>query len=80
MIQVRLAVFVPGKGLLETRRGLIYGGRHGPAPMIEDEASDETILLETKTALRALRHHYRTNAIAGEQQLDDATRPRRGVE
>lgn len=84
LIQARVSVFVAGKGWLTSRRSLIYGGRHGEPPMIiGPESSDDIVLMEVKTMLRALRHAYRRetgiNAIAGEQTLDDATRPRRGI-
>jgi len=60
MVQVVMAVYVKGEGWLWTRRGMIYGGRHGEPPTIEkpEEALFDIVALEVKTGLRAMRHTY----------------------
>ncbi|HEX5016488.1 MAG TPA: hypothetical protein VFX15_02750 [Actinomycetes bacterium] len=57
MIQMTLATFVPGKGWLTTKRSMIYGGRHGEPPMIDDiEKAHEIMSHELRTGLRAMKH------------------------
>ena len=57
MVQMTLAVFVPNRGWLTTKRSVIYGGRHGPPPMIDDDAEEiENIMRhELRSGLRAMK-------------------------
>lgn len=51
MLQIQMAVFIPGKGWLHTRRGIVT---HGIIPPWDNE---EAALLEVKNGLTAMRRH-----------------------
>jgi hypothetical protein len=57
MVQMVLGTFVPGKGWLVTKRGVIYGGRHGPPPLIADDVDKvvEHLLPELRSGIRAMK-------------------------
>lgn len=58
-IQILMAVYIPGKGYLATRRGMIYGGRHGEPPMVSDpDKAWEIAAVEVQGGLRALSHRH----------------------
>lgn len=58
LVQVLMAVWVPGKGYLITKRSIIYGGRHGDPPLIMDQASWPIVESEVRGGLRTLAHRY----------------------
>jgi hypothetical protein len=64
MIQMVVASFIPDKGWLVTKRSIIYGGRHGPPPLIYDD--EEKILgimtHELRSAIRAMKHRFHREA------------------
>lgn len=61
MIQVLMAVWDEERGWLTTKRGVIYGGRHGEPPMIEDQPEKIAAIIqpEVATGLRALQKGWR---------------------
>lgn len=63
MVQVVMFVWCEDRGeWLHTRRGVIYGGRHGEPPMLEQpiEKLETTVLTEVRGGLRALAHRWGT--------------------
>lgn len=56
-VQIRMAVFDRERGWLVTRRSIV---RHGIIPTIErDEGLEESVVLEVKGGLRALKHAWK---------------------
>lgn len=57
LVQMLMAVWVPGKGWLVAKRSMIYGGRHGEAPMVDGDLSvlEQAVAIEAKTGLRAIQ-------------------------
>lgn len=50
MLQIQMAVFIPGKGWLHTRRGIVTHG------IIPPWSNEEAAVLEVKNGLRAMLH------------------------
>lgn len=50
MLQIQMAVFVPGKGWLHTRRGIVTHG------IIPPWSNEEAAVMEVKNGLRAMVH------------------------
>lgn len=58
LVQMTLAVYIPGKGWLTTKRGIIYGGRHGEPPLIDFDVDVivERLTPELRSGIRAMKH------------------------
>lgn len=61
MIQIAMVVYDEERGWLITKRGAIYGGRHGEAPMIAGDLPvlERIIGVEIRSGLRALKARWR---------------------
>lgn len=55
-----MAAWIPDHGWLVTRRGMIYGGKHGQPPLLDlpwDELK-EIVAREATSSARAIQHRY----------------------
>lgn len=73
-IQVVIVCWIEGKGWLATRRGLVYGGRHGEPPTIDMSLGEMHPIVhqQVDNGLRAMKHRYEEALDAD----DRATAPR----
>jgi hypothetical protein len=57
MVQMTIASFIPNKGWLVTKRSMLYGGRHGPPPLIDDDEDKilEIMTHELRSCIRAMK-------------------------
>ena len=64
LIQMETGIFVPTHGWLTSKRSVIYGGRHGPAPMIDDgiDTIMDIMVPELRSCIRAIQHRLREGA------------------
>ena len=58
LIQMETGIFVPDHGWLTSKRSVIYGGRHGPAPMITADIDTVMGIMvpELRSCIRAIKH------------------------